>query len=116
VKAGIKVYTIGAGTTGVAPICADRGDGRSQLMQMSVSIDESMLRKIAAKTNGQYFRANDKAGLDRIYKQIDKLERTTIEETRFTEYNQYYRYFLGAALVLITLALLLRGTILRRLP
>ena len=116
VKAGIKVYTIGAGTTGVAPICADRGDGRSQLMQMSVSIDESMLRKIAAKTNGQYFRANDKAGLDRIYKQIDKLERTTIEETRFTEYNQYYRYFLGAALVLIVLALLLRGTILRRLP
>ena len=45
-----------------------------------------------------------------------RLERTTIEETRFTEYNQYYRYFLGAALVLIVLALLLRGTILRRLP
>jgi Ca-activated chloride channel family protein len=116
VKAGIKVYTIGAGTTGVAPICADRGDGRSQLMQMSVSIDESLLRKIAAKTNGQYFRANDKAGLDRIYKQIDKLERTSIEEQRFTEYRQYYFYFVAAAMILIALALLLRGSVLRRLP
>jgi Ca-activated chloride channel family protein len=116
VKAGIKVYTIGAGTTGVAPICADRGDGRSQLMQMSVSIDESLLHKIAAQTHGQYFRANDKAGLDRIYKQIDKLERTSIEEQRFTEYRQYYFYFVAAAMILIALALLLRGSVLRRLP
>jgi Ca-activated chloride channel family protein len=116
VKAGIKVYTIGAGTTGVAPICADRGDGRSQLMQMSVSIDESLLRKISAKTNGQYFRANNKAGLDAIYKQIDKLERTSIEEERFTEYRQFFTYFVGAAMILVALALLLRGSVLRRLP
>lgn len=116
VKAGIKVYTIGAGTSGVAPICADRGDGRSQLMQMSVSIDESLLRKIAAKTGGQYFRANDKAGLDRIYKQIDRLERTSIEEERFTEYRQFFPYFVGAAMLLVAAALLLRGSVLRRLP
>ena len=116
VKAGIKVYTIGAGTSGVAPICADRGDGRSQLMQMNVAIDESLLRKIASKTGGQYFRANDKTGLDNIYKQIDKLERTSIEEERFTEYRQYFQYFVGAALALVALALLLRGSVLRRLP
>ena len=67
VKAGIKVYTIGAGTTGVAPIRVDRGDGRSELMQMPVSIDETTLRKIADKTGGQYFRATDNASLDRIY-------------------------------------------------
>jgi len=115
-KAGIKVYTIGAGTTGVAPICADRGDGRSQLMQMGVSIDESLLRKIATKTGGQYFRATDKASLDRIYKQIDKLERTQIEEERFLEYRQFFTYFVGGALVLVTIALLLRGSLLRRLP
>ena len=63
VKAGVKVYTIGAGTTGVAPIRVDRGDGRSELMQMQVSIDETMLRKIADKTGGQYFRATDNASL-----------------------------------------------------
>jgi Ca-activated chloride channel family protein len=115
-KAGIKVYTIGAGTTGVAPICADRGDGRSQLMQMSVSIDETLLRKIAAKTGGQYFRATDQESLARIYKQIDKLERTSIEEERFLEYRQFYPWFVGAAMLLVSLALLLRGSILRRLP
>ena len=115
-NAGITVYTIGAGTTGVAPICADRGDGRTQLMQMGVSIDESLLRKIADKTGGQYFRATDQASLARIYKQIDKLQPTSFEENRFLEYHQFYGWFLGAGLVAIALALLLRGSILRRLP
>jgi Ca-activated chloride channel family protein len=115
-KAGIKVYTIGAGSAGVAPICVDRGDGRSQLMQMAVSIDEGLLRKIADKTGGQYFRATDSRSLHAIYAQIDKLNRSTIEESRFTEYHQFYAWFLGTALALVVIALLLRGTVLRRLP
>lgn len=116
VKAGVKVYTIGAGTTGVAPIRIDRGDGRSELMQIAVSIDETLLRRIADKTGGQYFRATDNASLHKIYAQIDKLERTAIEEERFTEYHQYYSWFVAAALALVTLAFALRGTVLRRLP
>jgi Ca-activated chloride channel family protein len=116
VKAGVKVYTIGAGTTGVAPIRIDRGDGQTQLMQMSVSIDETLLRKIADKTGGQYFRATDNASLKKIYGQIDKLERTTIEEERFTEYHQFFAWFVAAAMALVTLAFVLRGTVLRRLP
>jgi Ca-activated chloride channel family protein len=116
IKAGVKVYTIGAGTTGVAPIRIDRGDGRTELMQISVSIDETLLRRIAEKTGGQYFRATDNASLRRIYNQIDKLERTTIEQQRFTEYHQYYAWFVAAAMVLVALALALRGTLLRRLP
>jgi Ca-activated chloride channel homolog len=116
IKAGVKVYTIGAGTTGVAPIRIQRGDGRSELMQISVSIDEALLRRIADKTGGQYFRATDNASLRRIYDQIDKLERTTIEEQRFTEYHLYYAWFVAAAMALIVLALALRGTALRRLP
>jgi Ca-activated chloride channel family protein len=115
-KAGVKVYTIGAGTNGVAPIAIDRGDGRRQLMQMTVSIDETTLKKIADQTGGQYFRATDAASLRYIYKQIDKLERTTIEEERFLEYRQFYAYFVIAAMALVIAALLLRGTVLRRLP
>src|SRR5690606_8471704 len=116
VKAGIKVYTIGAGTTGVAPIRIDRGDGRTELMQISVSIDETLLRRIADRTGGKYFRATDHASLKQIYAEIDKLERTAIEENRFTEYHQFYGWFVAAAMALVALAFVLRGSVLRRLP
>ena len=112
----IKVYTIGAGTQGIAPIRVPVGDGRTELMQTRVSIDEATLRKIADKTGGQYFRATDHASLARIYEQIDKLERTTFEEERFTEYNQYYDWFVAIGMAAVAIALLLRGTVLRRLP
>jgi Ca-activated chloride channel family protein len=113
VKAGIKVYTIGAGTNGVAPI---RDPNTNELMQMRVSIDEALLRKIADKTHGEYFRATDHAGLVKVYEAIDKLERTTLEEARFTEYRQFYARFVAAAMVLVIAGFLLHGTILRRLP
>jgi Ca-activated chloride channel family protein len=116
IKAGVKVYTIGAGTTGIAPVRVDDGEGGTQLRQMQVSIDEATLRKIAERTGGQYFRATDHASLFGIYEQIDRLERTTLEEERFTEYHQYYGYFVAAAMALLVLALVLRGTLLRRLP
>ena len=116
IKAGVKVYTIGAGTTGVAPIRVPREDGSSELRQTRVSIDETLLRKIADKTHGQYFRATDHAGLVKIYEAIDKLERTTLEEERFTEYRQLYGRFVLAAMLLVVAAFVLRGTVLRRLP
>ena len=116
IKAGVKVYTIGAGTNGIAPIRVPRGDGSSDLMQMQVSIDETTLRKIADKTGGQYFRATDNASLAKIYGEIDRLERTTIEQEQFTEYRQFYARFLAGGLLLVILAFVLRGTILRRLP
>jgi Ca-activated chloride channel family protein len=116
IKAGVKVYTIGAGTTGVAPIRVPRGDGTSELRQTPVSIDETMLRKIADRTHGQYFRATDHAGLVRIYEAIDQLERTTLEEERFTEYRQFYGRFVALAMALVLGAFVLRGTVLRRLP
>ena len=116
VKAGIKVYTIGAGTNGVAPIRVDVGDGRTQLAQTRVEIDEATLRKIADRTGGQYFRATDNASLRQIYAQIDRFERTALEEERFTEYHQFYGWFVALAMGLVVAALLLRGTVLRRLP
>jgi len=116
VKAGIKVYTIGAGTNGIAPIRDPRGDGSRELMQIQVSIDEKLLREIADKTHGQYFRATDHAGLVKIYEAIDKLERTTLEEERFTEYRQFYGRFVVVAMLLLVAGFVLRGTVLRRLP
>jgi len=113
IKAGVKVYTIGAGTTGVAPIRVEPG---GPLMQMAVSIDETLLRKIADRTGGQYFRATDNSSLKKIYQQIDKLERTTLEEERFTEYHQFYVWFVALAMVLVASAFVLRGSLLRRLP
>jgi len=115
-KAGIKVYTIGAGTTGIAPVRVDVGGGRTELMQTQVSIDEATLRAIADQTGGQYFRATDHASLARIYAQIDKLERTTFEEERFAEYHHFYAWFVAIAMGLVVLALALRGSLLRRLP
>jgi Ca-activated chloride channel family protein len=116
VEAGIKVYTIGAGTRGVAPVRMDIGDGRTELMQTQVSIDEATLKRIADKTGGRYFRATDHAALQQIYEKIDALERTTIEEQRFLEFHQYYGWFVATAMLLVVAALLLRGTVLRRLP
>jgi Ca-activated chloride channel family protein len=116
IKAGIKVYTIGAGTNGSAPIRIDVGDGQTRLVHTQVAIDEATLRKIADRTGGQYFRATDHGSLRQIYAQIDRLERTTLEEERFTNYHPYYGWFVALAMGLVVLALGLRGTVLRRLP
>jgi Ca-activated chloride channel homolog len=116
IKAGVKVYTIGAGTQGQARVRVPNPDGTSQLVLVPVSIDEVLLRKIADKTGGQYFRATDHASLVKIYEAIDKLERVRLDEQRFTEYHEHYAGFVAAALVLVVAALALRGSALRRLP
>ena len=111
---GVKVYTVGAGTNGMAPIRDPRRG--NALMQMPVEIDEDTLRAIATKTGGQYFRATDGAALKSIYAQIDKLERTKIEQNQFLRFDELYYIPLALGLLLVCLAFALRGTLLRRLP
>jgi len=115
IEHGIKVYTIGAGTNGVAPIRVDTQMG-SRLMQTEVEIDEAVLQEIADRTGGGYFRATDFAGLQQVYHQIDKLERSKLQENLFFRYDEFYDWFVAGALILIAVALLLRGSVLRRLP
>lgn len=113
----IKVYTIGAGTTGVAPVrVEDPFSGRTVLRPMPVEIDEKTLEAVADTTGGKYFRASDAAGLRQVYAEIDRLERTAISEEHYRDYREYYRHAVALGLILAALAWLLRGTVLRRLP
>jgi Ca-activated chloride channel family protein len=112
VEFGIKVYTIGLGTNGMAmsPI-GIRRDGGFQYGNMPVEIDEKLLQQIAATTKGQYFRATNTTKLNEIYEEINKLERTEIEEFKYTNYEEKYRPWVLLALGLLGLELLLRYTV-----
>jgi len=104
-------------TTGVAPVrVGDPDSGQSRLVQVQVSIDEELLRSIAESTGGKYYRADDAAALDAIYGEIDRLERTELEENRFSDYDEYYDRFVALGLLLAVVGLLLRATVLRRIP
>lgn len=114
---GIKVYTIGAGTNGIAPVrVRSMFGGGTQLRGVPVQIDEKTLKAIAAETGGRYFRATDAATLDDVYQEIDVLERTEILERTMTEYQPYFQHALAIGLILVILGFLLRATIFRRLP
>jgi Ca-activated chloride channel family protein len=116
-EAGVRVYTIGAGTNGTAPVrVEDPFTGGTRLMSVDVEIDEETMRAIAERADGKYFRATDAAGLRRVYQEIDRLERTEITEVKFLEYDQYYGRFVVAAMIAVAIAFLLRGSLLRRLP
>jgi Ca-activated chloride channel family protein len=115
---GIRVYTIGFGSQGYAPMpVTDRSTGRLLgYQQMLVEIDEDLLKKIANETGGQYFRATDTESLRTIYEQIDKMEKREIETTRFEEWRELFPMCLGTGLGCVLLAVLLENTRLRRIP
>jgi Ca-activated chloride channel family protein len=113
---GVKVYTVGAGTNGRAPIRVKNAFGQSELVSMPVQIDEDTLTKIAEATGGQYFRATDLPGLRQVYGAIDRMERTEIDEAQTAEPVQLYPWLVGLAMLAIALAVTLRATALRRLP
>ncbi|MDE0225552.1 MAG: VWA domain-containing protein [Gammaproteobacteria bacterium] len=113
---GVKVYTIGAGTTGLAPVRMEDRFGRSILRSMRVEVDEAVLRQIAEVAGGQYFRAEDAEGLERVYAEIDRLERTRITEDRFRQYDELFAVPLALALALLAIGWLARGTLFARLP
>ena len=86
---GIKVYTIGVGTKGQAPVpVTDRFTGRQVIQWMPVNIDEATLEKVAATTGGKYFRATDTDSLEKIYAEIDQLEKTKVEAHHFVDYRE----------------------------
>ena len=113
---GIKVYTIGVGTEGEAPIPTGRGLSGFRYEILPVKIDEPLLRDIAATTGGRYFRAKDSEALSRIFHQIDGLEKTPIHVTRYVKYDEVAKPLLLAGMILLALELLLNATLVVRTP
>jgi len=111
---GIKVYTIGIGTNGMAEFpYAIAPNGQFLFRMMQVEIDEKLMKEIAATTDGKYFRATSNKSLENIYNEINKLEKTEIEEMRYFNYDEKYRPLVFLALGLLVLEILLRKTIFR---
>jgi Ca-activated chloride channel family protein len=111
---GIKVYTIGIGTNGMAEFpYAIAPNGQFLFRMMQVEIDEKLMQSIARKTGGKYFRATSNSKLAQIYKEINKLETTEIEELRFYDYDEKYRPFVWLAGILVLLEIGLRNTVFR---
>ena len=113
---GIKVYTIGVGTIGEAPIPTGRGVGGFRYETRPVRIDEPLMRSIAQGTGGRYFRATDSEALSRIFQQIDQLEKSPIQITRYTRFDEATRPLILVGLGALLLELLLGSTILVRVP
>ncbi len=109
---GIKVYTIGLGTNGTAPMPVAK-DLRGQLVyrNVPVEIDEKLLQFIANETSGKYFRATNNRKLSQIYDEINKLEKTKIEEFKYTNYEEKFRFYVLLAGFLILFEMLLRFTV-----
>ncbi|MEZ4957751.1 MAG: VWA domain-containing protein [Saprospiraceae bacterium] len=112
---GVRVYTIGVGTRGQAPMPVQTPFGE-QTQMMDVEIDEEVLTEIAQMTGGKYFRATTKTALADIYTEIDQLEKTRISVIEFSEKNDEYLRFALAAGLLFLLEILLRYTVLRTVP
>ena len=96
---GIKIYGIGVGTEGYAPVPVGRDAFGLKFENQKVEIDEALLRQIAALSGGRYFRARDGAALGAIYSQIDRLERAPLQSRSYVRYKELYRWFVGIALV-----------------
>ncbi len=114
IEYGIKVYTIGLGTNGMAlsPI-GILPNGSFQYGRIQVEIDEALLKEIANATGGKYFRATNNKKLEEIYDEINKLEKTEVEEFKFYNYEEKYRPLLLFALGLLFFEFLLRSTVFR---
>ena len=114
-KFGVRVYTIAVGTNKVARYPVNVG-GTVQYVPMAVEIDTKTLKNIATTTNGNFYRATNKAELKKIYKDIDKLEKTKLDVKKFNKRYEAFLPFAIAAIAALLLEILLRITVFRRIP
>ena len=113
---GVKVYTIGVGTQGQAPMPATDIFGRKVYQMVPVDIDETTLQKISDMTGAKYFRADNAEKFQAIYGEIDKLEKTEAEVKKFAHHTELFAWLISIGIVLLTAEVALGQTALRRLP
>jgi len=112
----VKVYTIGVGKRGMAPMPVFMGGQRVGTQMQPVDIDEGTLQKIAVETGGKYYRADNTEKFKAIYAEIDKLEKTERQIKKYTQHREIYTWLVTPGLLLVLLEALLSQTIWRRLP
>jgi Ca-activated chloride channel family protein len=113
---GIKVYTIGVGVRGKAPIPVRDEAGRVHVIMATVDVDEKTLHAVAEETGGQFYRATDTDSLQRIYEQINRFETSAQSVQKFEHVDELYRWPLYPALGILGISFLLQQTRFRRLP
>jgi Ca-activated chloride channel family protein len=113
---GIKVYTIGVGVRGKAPIPVKDEAGNMHLIMAKVDVDEKTLQTIADETGGKFYRATDTESLEKIYEQINRLEKSAQTVQKFEHYEELYPWALIPSLAILGLSALLQHTRYRRLP
>jgi len=113
---GVKVYTIGAGAQGQAPVPVKDQFGNQRIVMARVDVDEAALQKIAAETGGKFFRATDTDSLKNIYAEIDRMEKTTHTVKKFEKYHELFALAVVPGLMLLGLMIGLEQTRFRRLP
>ena len=112
----IKVYTIGAGSKGPAPYPLKDPFGRTIYKPLHLEVDENTLKLIALQTEARYFRATDTTALREIFKEIDRLERTPVEEKVYYARAELFHFFLVPGMVLLFLEFIFRNSFLRKIP
>ena len=112
----VKVYTVGIGEQGSAPMPVFMGGQKVGYQNVPVDVDEATLQKIADKTGGKYYRADNAEKFQQIYNEIDKLEKTEASVKKYTEYKELFPWFVAAGLALLLLEFVLSQTTFRRLP
>lgn len=112
---GVRVYTIGVGTTGKAPFPQTMPDGSVQKTMIDVQIDAPLLTKIAKETGGKYYRATGNNALEQVYKEIDRLEKTKIEMSAYRHYKELFGIFLWIAIIALIAQLALKLWVYRKI-
>jgi len=113
---GIRVYTIGVGTQGEAPVPTGQGLQGLRYQTLPVEIDEALLTDVARMTGGRYYRATDRQSLRNVFAEIDRLEKSTVEHEIYRRVDESYRLAVGLGLLALALELVMSATVVVRVP